>query len=508
MEKKKDYAIQDLLNESKGLLDGLGEVDWIDSVIPEEVEEKIRNDIQAEEIQTLQQPAELETEGRVDIKVSESEMTVTANFVPPLDSWKPDELTYVKELLNSKGIIYGIDSEAIKKAAFKCNSERVHVTDVIVAQGKKPIDEIPEHLEVEEELIEKQPSLDSKSLQVDYKEFSHFVVVGKGQVLARFFPKKAGVMGSSVYGRAIPYKTAEIHQIQPGDNTLRKKDLIVAACSGRFGLETDFFSVNEVLEIDKNVDYSTGHIDFPGDVIIRGEIEDGFKVNCGGALVCDKTLNASEVICKKDLLIGFGIIGRKKGTTKVGGIVRAKFLENCYLEAKGSIFIEVSIMNSVVSTLDRVQLGEKGLIVGGKVYAQNGISTTQIGTATGARTEIYCGIDYLIQKKLEWIRSTNLELAVKLRQIERKIAAGIQADKEFLEIPQKIRNAIRKLDATAKSLLPKLDKNDDAEIVVKGSISPFSHIEICNIPYEVPREMNGVRFRLDKSIGAVVAEKI
>lgn len=508
MKKPKDYAVEDLLNKSEKLVEGLGEVDWIDGVIPEKVEEKIIEDIQAEEMEALQQQLDLETEGYVEIKISEDEMIATADFVPPLDSWKPDELKYIKELLNSKGIIYGIDWDAIKKALFKCNTERVHVTDVIIARGKKPINEIPEHLIVEEKLIKEKPVLDSKALRIDYKELSPFVFVKKGEVLAKLVPKKEGVMGSSVYGKAIPYKIADIHQIKPGKNTHRQKDYVVAARSGRFRVQDDFFWVNEVLEVQKNVDYSTGHINFSGDVIIHGRIEDGFKVNCGGSLVCEKTLNASEVTCKKDLLITLGIIGRKKGTAKVGGIVSAKFLENCYLEAKGSIFIEVGIMNSVVYTLDLVQLGEKGIIVGGKIYAQNGITATQVGTATGARTEIYCGIDYLVQKKLEWIRDMNLELTFKLRQIEGRIAAGGQADKKLLEIQEKTKKAIHKLDAAAKSLIPKLDKNEDAKVIVKGSISPDSYINICNTPYIVHRKMAGVSFRLNRIEGAIVSEKI
>lgn len=81
--------------------------------------------------------------------------------------------------------------------------------------------------------------------------------------------------------------------------------------------------MNEVLEIDDDVDYKTGHINFPGDVIIRGEVKDGFKVHSRGSIFCAKTLDASEVISGKDLIVQQGIIGRNKGIIQVEGKLKA-----------------------------------------------------------------------------------------------------------------------------------------------------------------------------------------
>ena len=111
--------------------------------------------------------------------------------------------------------------------------------------------------------------------------------------------------------------------VKPLKNTIWEGGSVVAGCEGMFKYDSPNFWVNEVLVIQKDVDYRTGHIKFPGDIVIFGEIKDGFKVNCGGTLFCKKTLDASEVVCKDDLVVDRGIIGRKKGTVKAGGRIRA-----------------------------------------------------------------------------------------------------------------------------------------------------------------------------------------
>jgi hypothetical protein len=266
--------------------------------------------------------------------------------------------------------------------------------------------------------------------------------------------------------------------------------------------------VNEVLEVAGDVDYTIGHINFPGDVIIKGEIKDGFKVHSGGSVFCAKTLDASEVIAKKDLIVKQGIIGRNKGRIKVAGEVRTKFIENCYLEAKGSVYVDNGIMNSAIHSLKRVELVKKGIVIGGTLYAQDGVTAVQIGSALGPRTEIYCGIDYSVEQKLEWIRDKNIELVFKLKQIEKKLKAASAGRDKLLEVGGKIKQAIHKLNEAANALVFKLDKNEAAEVIVKGVIFPGAYIEIGHISYIVPRRMARVRFKLDKIKGKVIAEHL
>ena len=163
-------------------------------------------------------------------------------------------------------------------------------------------------------------------------------------------------------------------------------------------------------------------------MVIRGEIRDGFTVKAGKSILCTGCIGAARVECGSDLVTQQGIVGKEKAVIRVGGAVEAKFLEGCALDADGPVKIRTSILNATIHTKDRVEMGgERGMIIGGIVKAQNGVSAVQIGTERGPRTEIHCGIDFKVEQKLVWIRDRNIALALKLREIESKMKSNTKA---------------------------------------------------------------------------------
>ena len=203
-----------------------------------------------------------------------------------------------------------------------------------------------------------------------------------------------------------------------------------------------------------------------------------------------------------------GIIGRKKGKVVAGGVISTKFIENCYVEAKKSIYVESGILHSVVNTLDKLEMGEKSVVVGGKVYAQNGVVASQIGNRMGIKTEIYCGIDYSVNQKLMWIKDKLHVIATKLTLVERAIKRGVGEGDQLLTLRDNLKSGIHKLNEAAKSLIFHLDKNEEAAVMVKNTIYPGVYIEICHISYVVPRELMWVKFTLDKEKAKITVDKL
>jgi len=173
----------------------------------------------------------------------------------------------------------------------------------------------------------------------------------------------------------------------------------------------------------------------------------------------------------------------------------------------GSIHVQTSVMNSSLHTLNRVEMGEKGIIVGGIIYAQNGVSAAQIGTDRSPRTEIHCGIDYTVERKLLWIRDRSIALATRMREIEREMKANPGAREKLAELHGKIRKAIHQLNESARRLVLSLDRNEKAEVSVREAVFPGTYIEICNVSYLVTTPMRYVRFRLDKGEGKIAVAK-
>lgn len=313
-------------------------------------------------------------------------------------------------------------------------------------------------------------------------------------------------MGTTVRGDSVPYGRLPDVSPRPGHNTRREGDTVVAACDGLFKADAGFFWVDEVLVVPGDVDYSVGNIDFSGDVVIHGVIRDGFRVRAGRTLHCSKSIDASEVVTGGDLVTAQGIIGRRKAVIRSGGRMIARFIENCVVEAVGSIRVQAGIVNSSLHTLGCLEMGDRGVIVGSIVEAGDGVVAAQIGSARSPRAEIRCGTDYLVERKLTTLRERTIALTARLRQLEerrrREPAAAILGG-----LIEPIRQLIARLNAAARSISPGLDCNENARISVRGTVHPGTRIEICRVSYVVPRILSSVTFRLDRKKGVIVTAR-
>lgn len=441
MEKQNEYAEDDLLNLVEGSFS----------------ENRVDSKSHREEIESLDSVAIPVSDGLVEIHLSDDQLVALADFFPPFAGGKLIEEEELRDEIREFGIVYGVDWDTIKSRIDQCNSELVQFSDVVIAQGDAPVDEEPEHLVLEDHLHEQPVWKESKDPSVDYKEFSFYILVENRDTLARVVPVKSGVPGQTVKGQEILFRRTNIIQLKPGKNTKRMGDRIICTHDGKFELYGENFWVNEVLEIKGDVDYKTGNISFPADVIVNGRVGDGFKVESGGSIYCRGTLDASEVVCNKDLVIGHGIIGRKKGTVKVGRAIRSRFIENCYIEAKDSVYIESIVLRSILHTQDKLQMGKKSTIIGGKTHARNGVIACQIGTRMGIKTEIRCGMDYTMQRKIELLKEKTVEMAFALTQVENQLNSEGQ-NRKLIETRDKLKDGIHKLNGAIHSQSMALSK--------------------------------------------------
>ena len=203
-----------------------------------------------------------------------------------------------------------------------------------------------------------------------------------------------------------------------------------------------------------------------------------------------------------------GILGRAGSTVKAGGQIRAKFIENCSVEAGGDVMVSTGCLNSVISTLGAITTGPKGVIIGGRICAQRGVTAFQIGGSTGVRTEICCGEDYRVQEKLAWIREKNAELALRLKGVEASLASREKGNPKLTQMRDKLKSAIQKMNDSAKALTSSASKNKDAMVAARGDLHLGVLVEICRVPFQVTRPLSGVRLVLDKTSLCISAERL
>ena len=447
-------------------------------------------------------------DGSAEVSVSDDGMRASASFFPPGGEGLPISREYLAALLERLGVTNGVLWEQIDEALMRANLDRHVLRDVAVARGSPPIDETPEHAELEPKFRKSGLLVPEGAQRVDFRELGGVHVVQAGEVLARIAPGVAGQTGTDVHGKSLPFSREPVRDMKPGQNIERRDDTLVSTVDGRLIVSDDRIDVDQVLVVKGAVDYSTGHVDFPGDVFIEGVIHDGFKVWSGGTIVCKSTMDAFDVNAKKDLVCTQGILGRRRAQIRVGGELKAKFVQNCSVAVRGDVHVATAVVNCRLYSLGKVDLGDKGVLMGGEVFAVHGLRCARLGNQARQRTMVHIGVDFTVQQRLDQANERLRLLASRSRYIE-SLAASRAAVRDGPEL-ERVRADLAKAAAEQSSLISKLlgqlDADDDASVEVRHEIFPGVVIEICRINLKIEEHMKASRFRLDKTAGRIIVE--
>ncbi|MEX2443289.1 MAG: FapA family protein [Alkalispirochaeta sp.] len=447
----------------------------------------------------------MDRDGFVEIFVGEDGMTVTATFLPPMGSGRLLEPDVVHTLLESRKIVHGVDTEAIGEAVFFVNTERRLREDVIIARGTPPESARPAHYELIASADKSHPSWGAEE-RAAYKKVSLLPVIHQGEVVARLNPEKAGIPGMTVSGAEIPFDTESVSQLQPGNHTRLVDDQVIAEIGGQLQIRDTAFHIEDRLEIGGTVGFETGSIEFPGDVVLRGEVKDGFHIWAGRSISSTVTVDVSEVYCRGDFVSTAGIIGRGKALLRCGGKVQARFASTCFVESKSSVFLDHYVYQSHIGSQDRLATGKTGRIVGGVVTTVNGVRAHALGNQASVATLVRTGIDFIAERKLRLITEKHQAVTLRLQRLE--VAAGEDPSDRQIEILHQLEDRRNRLAMEMGDVAEALDANEDATVAADGPVYPGVRVQICRSSYQVEQVLTNVRFRLDKASGQVVWESL
>jgi uncharacterized protein (DUF342 family) len=458
-------------------------------------------------------------DGYMIVTFTENDIEARADFFPPFGGGKPVSDEYITSLTEKFKIVYGVKWDAIKEAAAACNLNRRLVKDVLIAQGNAPVNEEGEYFERNPHLQVSNAPADNQAhdsspgnKRIDYREYSPFIIVKQNQVLAKFRPRITGQHGKNVHGVVVPYKVIRKEGVEAGENTRFDGQFLIAEINGQLVETNKTMNVRDSLVIKGAVGYATGNIIFPGDVVINGPVSDGFKIYSGGSVTIKQTFDVTDVITKTDLTVAGGIIGRGRALVKVGGNLKTKFIDNCRVACRKSIIVDKEILNSSVFTMDTLEMGDKGTILGSDVYAIHGLRAGGIGKKLGKATQIHCGIDFILQQEKEKANNGMRILAAKMGKL-RELLAAPPAEGEDPERRTKMEELLLHLEEKQKKnaeqisdIMGKNMNDENAVVEVSGEIVPGTLIEICQIALFVTEPLRKIRIYLDKAQGKLICE--
>ena len=216
-----------------------------------------------------------------------------------LTKYSPNEL---KELLQSKGIRYGIIEEELNNV---CNEYQV--SNKLIAKGLPVQNDIADEIQTlfkdSEELI-KHTDVEQK---VDYRNRYSFSNVKIGDVIAKIITGKPGMDGIDVLGLPIKRKTAKKFVVKTGEGCKLENNNIIATTEGKPAIKGTMFTVNKLYKVDQ-VDLKSGNIDFVGNVDVVGAISEGMEVKAGNELHVGKNVESAIVRSSGEITINGNVL--------------------------------------------------------------------------------------------------------------------------------------------------------------------------------------------------------
>jgi uncharacterized protein (DUF342 family) len=448
-------------------------------------------------------------DGNIAVLFSEHDMEAYADFIPPMADGAPINQTLIRAILNKLNIIYGIRWENIRIAVNRCNQTRKLVKNVLIAKGLRPVSEVGEYFEINPHLGER-PQLPEEK-QADYRSYTPFIIVKKSQTLAQLNPHKEGRDGKDIHGVLVPFPVIHPDGVRGGANTRTEKQFIYAETDGQLIEKNKVLEITDSLTIKGPVGYATGNIIFPGDVTITGPVSDGFKIYCGGSISIKQTFDVTDAIAKGDLTVSGGIIGRGMAQLKIGGAIKTKFIENCRAAARKTITVISEINNSTIYTLESVEMGDRGLILGGEIYAVNRVRTGGIGRKAGKPSKLHLGIDFTADQEKEKNNNHLKILDAQIRKIRELLEASETDPERKPRLEDMLKQLLEEQQKTADKvaeLLGRVIANENASLEVLGEIIPGTLIEICQVALFVAETLHHARLRLDRDTGKILIESL
>lgn len=361
----------------------------------------------------------IEMDAQPVIHLSADKLSAWLMVFPPIGEGKDLDRETLDKALAETGIAFGVDEELLRRLPEERNP---YFSLFALAKGKPAHNgkdgQIIEHFD---RVVERKFEVDEHD-RVDYASLHFFQSVEAGGVICEAVLPTPGEPGRTVLDQEVPAKDGKEAPLTKGQNTEISEDgtRLLATQAGHVEYMGKTFQVKAVLEIDDNVDYSTGNINYMGDVHIRGRVCSGFSVRAAGNITVDGVVESATVEAGGDLIVAKGIVGNTDSIVRADGSVFAKYLENSIVHARQNLQADC-IVNSEVYSDGEIQVRSgRGIIVGGRIRAAKKVSAKVVGSKSESQTRIYLGGEPCVEYERQELAAVIEEAEAELEKLEKR----------------------------------------------------------------------------------------
>lgn len=265
----------------------------------------------------------------------------------------------------------------------------------LVAEGRPAVEACDAEFEWDERFDQQKVNWHEEA-PVDYYTRNSILTVEAGTLVGRISPATDGEVGEDVYGQEVRPRRANGVPLKLGSGLRAAEDdpqQVITEVAGRLERDGSTLFMTEVLTIPGDVDFEFGNVDSCIDVHIRGGVNPCFSVKTTKSMAIERAVEAAELVAGGDIAVRGGLFGQACGRLiKAGGSITASICDAADLEAGGDINVSKEIVNSTVHARGQLRI-ERGSIVGGEIYAREGVKLKNAGSDLGVPTRIAVGTD-------------------------------------------------------------------------------------------------------------------
>ncbi len=452
----------------------------------------------------------------IKVIISNDQMLATlviSRNIPDISS----EMIY--STLKEYGVTNGIKDEIIQKIIH----EKKMPLEIVIANASRPEKGKDGKLIWQiDPTIPATPKI-NKNGKADFKHLQQHNAVNKGQEIVSILPPSKGIPGKTVTGELIFRPGKEI-KIEIGENIIVSDDgyTYYSAIKGYVSFSNNKLSVSNIKYINGDVSFRTGNIKYNGKVHIKGDIRSGFRVEATDTIFVEGNIEAADIYSQKgDVVVSLGIVGKGRAKILAGGSLYCGFIQDALVNIKNNIIIEHYSINSEVFAGGTISVIQKeGLIRGGKVFAEKGISALEVGSIKGIVTEVgisgsdFVELDSQLQKiiKEEERQKTELFLLNKrktfLELLENRLNnLSLNKQQEMNTIFTKINEIVERiedLEAEKNDFIEKNKSKHNNSIFVQHIIHKGVTVSIGHLQYYVDKQFEKVK--IYRNVNEVVFE--
>lgn len=359
------------------------------------------------------------------MKLTISQDTITA-FISKTDDFD-DNITLhdIKYILRSQGIIFGIvddtliqgfiDSRGFKTKPFK------------IAMGVEPQKGADASITYFFDTDRLKVGKISSKGTIDFKERGDIPRVAALDVLAEKKPPVEGCDGKNVFGETTVVTPAKDIKMKYGKGARASEDglKIIAQIDGQPKLSwAGMISVLDEFTAE-NVDYESGHIDYQGNVKIKGCVQSGFKVS--GENIRAAEIDGGIIHAEGDLSVAGGI---NEAVIYAKGNVWAKFIHKSTILCMGDLYANKEIVESTIENSGACVINQ-GKIIASTINSKMGIYACNIGTERSISTTLKVGVDTFMEKELAKLKKTitgNQQKLLKAKEKKAELELAVKVE--------------------------------------------------------------------------------